>query len=498
VAECPVELAERLRAKVCAQMDDIARAKMGQFLTPPPVATILAGMFGPFPERIKLLDAGCGVGSLTAAFVKAAIRRPDRPKAIHMIAVEVEPQFLSHLEEVLQACVAFAGEHGVAATFEICTLDFLRLSVDQLQFGFEGKRPNLQGITHCILNPPYAKINTDSEARRLVRDAGLETSNLYTGFLWVAACLLAAGGELVAITPRSWCNGPYFLPFREKFLKLMALDRIHTFDRRDVLFADDNVLQENIVFRVRRTPHPGTVLISSTNDIGQLGAQSEVPYSDVVHAGDPQQFVHVISDENGHKVKDMAREGGVTLRELGLKVSTGRVVDFRATAWLRKDPEPGAVPLIYPQHLAKGWPIQDFKKFNAFQVTPEGNDQLVPNGVYVLTKRFTSKEEKRRVVAFLYKPIAGYDRVGFENHLNYFHTAGEPLDATVAKGLAAFLNSQFVDTYFRQFSGHTQVNATDLRSLRYPTLDQLMELAGVRDVEAALGQMLKGQAHQVP
>ena len=39
---------------------------------------------------------------------------------------------------------------------------------------------------------------------------------------------------------------------------------------------------------------------------------------------------------------------------------------------------------------------------------------------------------------------------------------------TQAKGLAAFLNSTVVDTCFREFSGHTQVNATDLRTLNYP------------------------------
>ena len=46
----------------------------------------------------------------------------------------------------------------------------------------------------------------------------------------------------------------------------------------------------------------------------------------------------------------------------------------------------------------------------------------------------------------------------------------------LAKGLAAFLNSNLVDQYFRQFSGHTQVNATDLRSLKYPNEARLMSL----------------------
>jgi adenine-specific DNA-methyltransferase len=67
-------------------------------------------------------------------------------------------------------------------------------------------------------------------------------------------------------------------------------------------------------------------------------------------------------------------------------------------------------------------------------------------------------------------------RVAFENHLNYFHRNGEGLSESLAKGLAAYLNSSVVDAYFRQFSGHTQVNATDLRSLRYPEESRLIAL----------------------
>ena len=67
-------------------------------------------------------------------------------------------------------------------------------------------------------------------------------------------------------------------------------------------------------------------------------------------------------------------------------------------------------------------------------------------------------------------------QVAFENHLNYYHLRGSGLPATFAKGLTAFLNSTLVDSYFRQFSGHTQVNATDLRALRYPDWESLIAL----------------------
>ena len=57
--------------------------------------------------------------------------------------------------------------------------------------------------------------------------------------------------------------------------------------------------------------------------------------------------------------------------------------------------------------------------------------------------------------------------------MNYFHKDCGGLETNIARGLCAFLNSTVVDTYFRQFNGSTQVNATDLRYLRYPSARQL-------------------------
>jgi adenine-specific DNA-methyltransferase len=95
----------------------------------------------------------------------------------------------------------------------------------------------------------------------------------------------------------------------------------------------------------------------------------------------------------------------------------------------------------------------------------------------VLVKRFSAKEEKKRIVAAVYDPTRLQAKcIGIENHLNYYHQNGQGLHPSLAKGLAAFLNSTVVDEYFRQFSGHTQVNAADLRSLKYPSLDQLLAL----------------------
>ena len=98
----------------------------------------------------------------------------------------------------------------------------------------------------------------------------------------------------------------------------------------------------------------------------------------------------------------------------------------------------------------------------------------MPSGFYVIVKRFSSKEERRRVVAYVVSP-QDIDSawIGFENHWNVLHIRKEGLDQKLACGLACFLNSTPLDSYFRRFSGHTQVNATDLRNMKYPDIEQL-------------------------
>ena len=110
-------------------------------------------------------------------------------------------------------------------------------------------------FTHVILNPPYKKINGETQTRRILNSAGIETSNLYAAFVWLAACLTRPGGEIVAITPRSFCNGPYFRRFRKALLSLVDLRHIHTFESRKEAFADDSVLQENVIFHGIRNEH---------------------------------------------------------------------------------------------------------------------------------------------------------------------------------------------------------------------------------------------------
>lgn len=458
--------------------DEASRAALGQVLTPAPLARLMAGLIELPRRSVALLDPGAGIGTLSAAAVEALCGRAVPPVSISVTACELDQRLRPHLTATLDACAAHCAAAGVAFQATLITDDFLSFATAQLEPIFTAEQPRFD---LAILNPPYRKIQTTSRDRRLLSQFGIEVSNLYAGFVALAIKLLNPGGELVAITPRSFCNGPYFRPFREFMLAHASLRSFHLFDTRQEAFRDDAVLQETVITSavIGAAQQPTLHIVTAHSPADELPTVQELAFDQVVYPADRERFFHLVTNSAGQAVAAQMQALPATLADLGLSVSTGRVVDFRAAAHLRAEPAADTVPLLYPTHCERGrivWPKAG-KKPNALVRTSATRELLLPNATYVLIKRFSSKEERRRVVATLFTPESvSSDSVAFENHLNYMHCMGHGLDPELACGLTAYLNSTLVDTAFRHFNGHTQVNATDLRKLRYPDREQLTAL----------------------
>jgi len=463
VKRSELTLVDQARLKASRRLNPTRKIELGQFLTPASISRFMAALFSERKGDVRLLDAGAGVGSLTDAFINRW-----GSQDVCVSAYEIDPTLVFYLRGTL--------ERYEKRRFEakIIERDFIQDAVYSIKLG--NKR---NGFTHAILNPPYKKINTDSTHRALLRAVGLETVNLYTGFVGLAIDLMAMGGELVAIIPRSFCNGLYYKPFREWMLEKASVENIHLFHSRTSAFNEDEVLQENVIIRLVRGKKQGTVTITTSSDTQFSDLQShQYPFSEIVHDADDQKFIHVPTSPRHTGISEVPLAAR-SLDEIGLEVSTGPVVDFRLKEFLRQQPERGTAPLLYPTHFANGameWPRRS-KKPNAIINNAETKKWLYPNGSYTVVRRFSSKEERRRIVAHVVDPgVFKENAIGFENHLNVFHSRKKGIDRDVALGLSVFLNSTAVDDYFRRFSGHTQVNATDLRQLRYPELRELEKL----------------------
>lgn len=455
--------------------------ELGQVFTPKPVAKLMASLFPPFPVHIRLLDPGASVGSLTAAVVEEVGRRRNKPKTIEAYVYEKDSLLIDGLTETMKLCKEELRTHEVEFYFKVFNRDFIVSAAEILTGHIVARRRPFNCV---ILNPPYRKINTESEERQHFREAGIETTNLYTGFLTLAMRLLEEQGVLVAITPRSFCNGSYFWKFREELVSTTIPRRFHVFEKRDTAFSENNVLQENVIMVLEKgAGKPKEIVISSSANGNGDEAISErnVRYETVIHPDDERFNIHIPTDQLKDRASALMKTLPDRLSSIGLKVSTGRVVDFRAVDLIVKGRRAkGLAPLLYPHHLENGlvsWPKKHPKKSDGLLVTKKSLSLLVTRGNYVLIKRFSAKEERKRIVAALCdgkKLDAAY--LGIENHLNYVHTDGKGISLPLAKGLCLWFNSTIVDIYFRIFSGHTQVNADDIERMPVPSVEQLEKL----------------------
>ncbi len=462
---------EALRCSVNAILDSETRGKLGQYMTPSATALFMASLFpeSTLPE-LRLLDPGAGIGSLTSAFV-TEVSKWKNLEFLEADSWEIDPTMQENLRQNMESIQKRVSSFSLS--YNIHQEDFIE-SVSQ-KLDTEGGlwTEPIKKYTHCIMNPPYRKILASSPHRRWLRSAGIETGNLYTGFVALALMLMEEGGQLAAIIPRSFCNGPYYRPFRELLLKKSAIRHIHLFDSRNKAFKEDGVLQENIIILLERSGLQEEVTISTSSDNCYSDHESRIlPFDQIISPEDKEIFIHIPLPAQKDQAPAFTYQRH-PLESIELQVSTGPIVDFRLKEYLKSLPEEATVPLLYSCHfkaMRTTWPVEG-KKPNAIMNNRKTWKGFFPKGFYVVVRRFSSKEEKRRIVASVVTPgsFADYEYLAFENHLNVFHQNKQGLDESLAWGLAAFLNTKTVDEEFRLFSGHTQVNATDLRSMRFPS-----------------------------
>lgn len=442
------------------------RSGIGQFTTPSEVARTIGSLVEPKGRTLRVVDAGAGTGALMLGLIASLIER-NIAVPVEIDLVETDDVALRLLRTATKKAKTAAAACGLALETRIVKGDFCDAP------SWAGNRR----FDVVIMNPPYMKLGSGDPCRRAILNRhGIDCPNLYAAFLGVATTLLEAGGQLIAITPRSFTNGLYFANFRTELMNRAAFRRVILFDRRNRLFRASSVLQETIIFSLQMTRPLCDDLVrveTRTDHLAEPHRVHEVTHDKIVFPQDSQKFINLPASPAETRATSQLASLPADLRSLCLGVSTGPIVDFRCREALTSAQASGAVPLIYPTNIKAPrveWPVPTTKP-QGFIVSAETKRMLFPNGPYVLIKRFTAKEERRRVVAGVYLPIDGYDYVAFENHVNVIHRNRSPIKESEAVQLADFLNSELVDTYFRMFSGSTQVNASDLRRMRFPQLE---------------------------
>jgi adenine-specific DNA-methyltransferase len=452
------------------------RKSLGQYFTGELVANYMASLVKkPHSETVKILDAGAGTGILTLATAFRCLHLGC--KSVHATLYELDQEALPYLEQTLAYATQAFEQRGGHFTFEIRNSDFV-LARDDIH-----DSRNRYDIS--VINPPYFKYSAKtSPYAKKTSDLYRGDPNIYASFMAIVVSSMKDGGQVVTITPRSFTNGLYFKGLRNYLLTHSCLDLVHIFKLRDKVFknSDSAVLQENIICRFVKAKKQGPITVRSSDcDVSINNADSELyPLNLIIDPSNDERMIRVPESSHDAGILRKAETLPTTFRDAGYFISTGRVVEHRTREYITTNTDtPNSVPLCRPHNvtsLRACWTGKQEKDVSF--ILHEGHEKhTIKNNTFVLLKRFSSKDEKRRLVSGVHvEGDYNYEQIGFGNKTNYIGLASGDLTKTEAYGLSAVFNSSFMDKYFRCISGNTQVNATEIRVMKFPTRQSVIEI----------------------
>lgn len=451
------------------------RKKYGQFFTSIETARFMAELYKIPTDKpcVSVLDAGAGSGILSCAFIER-LEKFDTVKEIELTCYENDENVLVLLKDNLEYCQKHSTK---VVKYHIQTENYI--TSQYLDFNYMiGGNLNPPKYDFVIGNPPYMKIPKDAPEATAMPEICYGAPNLYFIFAAMGLFNLKDDGEMVYIIPRSWTSGAYFKRFRQYLLTEGKLEHIHLFVSRNKVFDKEEVLQETIIIKVRKTHiRPMQVMVTSSKsnkDFDELTSLT-VPYDLVVSGKD--YYVYLVTDDEQVTVLKQLQKFNQTLPDIGMKMKTGLTVDFRNRDILRDKEEDGAIPLFYSQHIKQGkvqFPIQ---KSHEYVVTDQ-RGLMQDNKNYLFVKRFTAKEEPRRLQCGIYlaKNYPQYTKISTQNKINFIDGLLGEMSECLVYGLYVLFNSTLYDEYYRILNGSTQVNSTEINSMPVPDMESIQEM----------------------
>jgi adenine-specific DNA-methyltransferase len=478
-----IDFTEDLTDKYIEKTSSQYRKKKGQYFTPKTISEFMIKQFNGINKKgeIRILDPGAGIGVFESAFCEYMKSQEKNIRAFFDL-YENDDLLIPFLNLNMKLCQENMAENGFEISYKIFDEDFVLSNSPIFNDKLDEFNLRKDGYDFVIANPPYYKLRKESPHAVVMKSIIRGQINIYALFIALSGKLLKYGGQITVLTPRSYFSGLYFEKFRKWFFKRLKPTRIHIFESRKV-FKKYNVRQEMVILTaINSSKNPKNVIISTSSNEPDLKGSLKVrktSYEKIAIENNGKIFIRVPKSKLDEQIAEYLDKLGFKLDTLGLKASTGPVVPFRVKNYLLSEinnPD-NSFPLVWMQNLREGkvkWPIQLSKKPIAIENKDGSNKLLVSSGNYVLIKRFSTKEGKRRINAYVVlDKFLNSDYIGIENHVNYIYRIKGKLTENEAYGIAALLNSTLYNRYFQITNGSTQVNASEINNIPLPSLEKI-------------------------
>ncbi len=140
----------------------MSKRELGQFLTPAPIADFMASMFAASHREWSILDAGAGAGALSKALVSRICATAAPGTEIKVTAYELDRTIIPRLRRELESLHRQCSQGEIRFSATILNADFIECASSIVSKDLFSS--NCNRFNAAILNPPYRKINSDSES----------------------------------------------------------------------------------------------------------------------------------------------------------------------------------------------------------------------------------------------------------------------------------------------------------------------------------------------
>jgi adenine-specific DNA-methyltransferase len=478
----PSEFAEFTGLNYANSTSDKLKKDRGQYFTPKLISDFMGNLALPKSNKISILDPGCGTAILSCSLIEMLISKTEI-KEIDLTLYETDTNLLQETKKVVDFLVKWLLKKGINLNVVLNHYDFVidNSSIFTADSLFELKKS--KKFDYIISNPPYFKISKADNRAIIADELVYGQPNIYSIFMGLSAKLLKPKGELIFITPRSFAAGNYFKAFRQSFFNNVSISDIHIFDSRNKMFKNDNVLQENIILRATKDVNSEIRITSSECDKGLNEPRCSIfKTNELIDLKSKDKILFIPSNSKEAETIEVFKNWSSSLNDYNIQISTGPVVAFRCTEFLKTEGDVNGLlsPLVWLHNIKEMAFVYPLIKANkpAFIVNSINSKKvLLPNKNYILIRRFSSKDDKSRLVCCPYfSSNLKTEMVGFENHVNYIHRPNGELSEDEIWGISALFSSSLFDTYFRTFNGNTQVGASELKQIKMPPLKSIILL----------------------
>ena len=489
-----LSLAVRNTQKLIRAKSKSDNVRLGRFFTKKETARLMAEMLTLDGTRsaYTVLDPGAGTGILSAAAVEEICKRCPRVKQIFLTCYETDPVFLPILEDNLERVRKKARhDYDVRLYVTIYNENYITETENHYTVTFDGQEEDRFDLIIC--NPPTHLV--EKSTREAERAGGVTQVKINAAFLFakMAAKHLEVGGELVIMLPTTVASASALKGYRTEMAAELALKKIHLFVGKSKNQRRATPLKKSIILAYGKCEKPEAITISISTDWGKPESTTTLPpldYGFVVDEKDGS-FTLPKSVEDTRIVKYISAFPE-TFASLGLKISTGLVIDSRCEGMLFTEPIDGCIPLIRPAALERGQVIFP-KAIKKQYIAPTAPALMQRNKNMLLIKRVPAVGDERFVNAAVYMAgwLPQFRYISTHNKVNFIDTKNQSdeMPSRLVYGLYALLNSTIYDRYISIVSKSKQINAKELRTLPLPPrhiIESLgVQLSSLRDLSVA-------------